>query len=274
MFQYAAAEVLGTRIGRPVTIDLGFFEANKKKITKRNYCLDLLHEKNVRTLNDSRGKFLFKLQYPFLKISARTLFLQKIDWNKLDYYRKFKKIILDGYFFDLDMLEKNRLVIESAFTFNKNLFQSASSLLDGIVKRSSVSIHVRRGDYLNAANKKIYEVCDKEYYLDAIEHIKSKIDHPYFYIFSDDIEWVEKELRFQNTDYQFVHMTTPDKDIVEFFLMAQCRHNIIANSTYSWWAGFLNSQPGKIVVAPKHWYKDEIENKRALRLLPSDWTVL
>lgn len=273
MFQYAAAKLLSIKIDRPVKVNLNFFEASKKEVTRRNYCLDFFESKNITTtcLNNS---IVYKFQYPFLKAFHHSLRLKEIDWLKTDDYKKFKEIVLDGYFFDLNTLQNNRKVVQSIFRFNENAFDDNKNLLNEINTCQSVSIHVRRGDYLTSVNEKIYHSCNKEYYLEAISHIQKKISSPCFYVFSDDIEWVKEELRFTNVICKYINLQTANKDMAEFFLMANCKHNIIANSTYSWWAAFLNKETDKTVIAPKFWYRNEIENTKALALIPSDWIVM
>lgn len=118
----------------------------------------------------------------------------------------------------------------------------------------SISIHIRRGDYISIKkNTDIFQVCGIDYYLSAINYIKGKITNPHFFIFSDDLAWAKEN--FQGVQFTFVEGNKPHEDM---YLMSLCQHNIIANSTFSWWGAWLNSNYGQLVVAPKHWYVEQL----------------
>lgn len=115
---------------------------------------------------------------------------------------------------------------------------------------NSVAIHVRLGDYLKFAN--IYGNCaTPNYYKDAIEYIKKKVNNPVFYLFSNDIPEAKK--LFNDEKIIPVDINQGDKSYMDMYLMSQCKHCIVANSSFSWWGAWLNSNPTKIVVAPKKW---------------------
>lgn len=134
----------------------------------------------------------------------------------------------------------------------------------------SVAIHIRKGkDYLSRID--FQGTCPIEYYYKAIQIIKSKVKNPIFYVFTDNTDWVKENLR--GIDYILVNgnPTSGWGNHFDLQLMSCCKHNIIANSTYSWWGAFLNSNPNKIVIDPLYWfnpslpqYKD-IENKTACK---------
>ena len=115
---------------------------------------------------------------------------------------------------------------------------------------NSVSLHIRRGDYLN---NPIYGVCDEKYYEKAIAAIKEKVDTPRFYVFSDDTAWCEDFMRKQGVDYQIISHNTGEDSYKDMYLMTRCKHNIIANSTFSWWGAWLNDNERKIVISPNKW---------------------
>lgn len=119
-----------------------------------------------------------------------------------------------------------------------------------------VSIHVRRGDYVN--NPFYVDLTQSSYYKDAM----NKFPTMKFLIFSDEINWCKS--RFIGEEYEFCEEKDPIKAMN---LMAGCKHNIIANSSFSWWAAYLNPNPNKIVVAPKAWYADRVERTKC----PPSW---
>ena len=118
---------------------------------------------------------------------------------------------------------------------------------------TSVSLHVRRGDYI----KYNMHLLGRDYYEKAIEYIKSKVDRPKFYIFSDDMDAAIDIINKFDVAYNPITINSGADSYKDMFLMSQCRHNIIANSSFSWWGAWLNGNPEKIVVAPL-WGKDFI----------------
>lgn len=116
----------------------------------------------------------------------------------------------------------------------------------------SVSLHIRRGDYLEKKFRGIYGgICTERYYKSAIEYFKSRFLYVKFFVFSDDKEWAKKT--FAGDDFLIVEGNGGDQSYMDMCLMSQCKHNIIANSSFSWWGAWLNQNPSKIVIAPDRW---------------------
>jgi hypothetical protein len=129
----------------------------------------------------------------------------------------------------------------------------------------SVSIHVRRGDYLNIKN---IGVLDVDYYKNAINYIVDRVKDPRFFIFSDDMNWCKVNFNFLK---QPIYVSETRNEIVDLQLMSSCNHNIIANSSFSWWGAWLNQNPNKIVVAPKGWRLDDPGSNN---IILQDWVQL
>lgn len=126
---------------------------------------------------------------------------------------------------------------------------------DEIRKTNSVSLHIRRGDYITSKiTNKFHGTCCLGYYKKAMKLINKKVKNPKYFVFSDDIYWVKKNLEIKNAFY--VDDNVGDKSYIDMQLMSMCKHNIIANSSFSWWAAWLNNNPNKIVIAPKKWFND------------------
>ncbi len=134
----------------------------------------------------------------------------------------------------------------------KQMFGSGISSID------KVSIHVRRGDYVN--NPFYVDLCETDYYEKAIALFPSSS----FLVFSDDIEWCKG--RFKGGEFEFFHGT----EIEDLNMMASCKHNIIANSSFSWWGAYLNPNPGKTIIAPEKWYADGQKRTSC----PQGWILL
>lgn len=149
--------------------------------------------------------------------------------------------------------------------------QKDAEMIDLINKTNSVSLHVRRGDYVSSStHAKQHGSLSLEYYTNAIEYIKSKVENPHFFIFSDDPDWAKENIK-TGTETT-VSYNPPEVPYADIRLMYTCKHNIIANSTYSWWGAWLGSYDKKIVVAPKNWVANpEVIAKDAV---PENWIRL
>jgi hypothetical protein len=147
--------------------------------------------------------------------------------------------------------------------------------VERFLSEESVSIHVRRGDYLTrpTALEKFARL-SPDYYRSAIEYIRGKVDNPRFYIFSDEPDWARTH--FQGDAAMTVMDGNSPNDYLDFWLMSQCRHHIIANSSFSWWAAWLSKHGSKIVIAPKRWFNlsDEENDADAMDRIPGTWIRL
>lgn len=141
-----------------------------------------------------------------------------------------------------------------SFRFSTQREDKLKSLAENIEKENAVSVHVRRGDYISKRYVPYYgNICTEKYYKNAIEYMKRNVKDCKFYFFSDDIEEVKKQYGMENAEYIEKAMFDDYEDWYDMYLMSVCKHNIIANSTFSWWGAWLNQHGGKIVVAPPKW---------------------
>ncbi|MFH1509084.1 MAG: alpha-1,2-fucosyltransferase, partial [bacterium] len=132
-------------------------------------------------------------------------------------------------------------------------------------KPNTIAIHFRRGDYItNKKTNKVHGICQLEYYKEALNKVSGKIKKPILIIFSDDIYWVKNNF---TTEYETYFFNNPGH--IDLVLMSRCEHQIIANSSFSWWGAWLNKNEHKIVIAPKVWF--QAGNKDIKDLLPKDW---
>ena len=145
-------------------------------------------------------------------------------------------------------------------------FQSLYRMVDGVLDKvnqikcleidkcvDSVGVHVRRGDYLLPENNRKYgNICTLQYYRNAMQYMKEKVSDARFYFFSNDPEWVRENL--SEGDSVIVNCNHGKENYLDMYLMSQCSHNIIANSSFSWWGAWLNRNPDKIIVSPKRWF--------------------
>lgn len=150
-----------------------------------------------------------------------------------------------------------------------DLFSDYQKRLLGEIELShSVSVHIRRGDYLKRPG--IYGTVDLKYYRMAMEYIQERKENVHFYVFTDDVPWAKQNFRGNN-----ITVVENDSDNLvirnlDMALMAECKNNIIANSSFSWWAAWLNKNQKKIIIAPKEW---EV-NKQTKDIWCDDWVKM
>lgn len=145
----------------------------------------------------------------------------------------------------------------------KKKIKISKALNSILTHENTVSVHIRRGDY-----KRNNNVLDMGYYEKAFEFINEKVSDVFYVVFSDDLRWVKEHMQFGNNVY-FVNEDKKLQDYEELFVMSRCRHNIIANSTFSWWGAWLNNNTDKLVIGPKRWFPNSASN-----IMPDTWIRL
>jgi hypothetical protein len=254
LFQYAIGRKLSLLYKTGLFIDNNHFLNNKH----REFSLAYFNTKFSIVNNYKK----FGLKYPihFLKLKFGYFSRIKQESGKFKRNEEFSKnSFLEGYWGNADDFKDVRDVLLSDLQLKNNYESHLFHLLrEEISQTDSVSIHIRRGDYLESKNQVIFLNLDLEYYVQAIELIKLKVLSPKFFIFSDDIKWAKENLPLQSNNIVYINEAKELKDFEELMLMSFCNHNIIANSTFSWWAAWLNRNNDKIVIQPKKWYKANI----------------
>lgn len=173
-------------------------------------------------------------------------------WHSEKYFKSNKSQILDAFDFKIDSDDEPVL-----------------QTLDHIKRTNSVSIHVRRGDYLSEKNMHTFgAVCTKAYFDAAVNKIESLIDTPHFFIFSNDVAWVKANFKYGNIT--IIDYNKGNDSWKDLFLMSSCKHNINSNSSFSWWGAWLNLNEDKIVIAPRFF----INNLDTKDIYPGDWLQL
>ncbi len=160
-----------------------------------------------------------------------------------------RKPLVYGFWQNIRYFQDIEHEVRKTFTF-RGIDESNMQLAREISACNSVSIHIRRGDYLNYPE---YAVCTPDYYQRAIALIKERVDTPMFYLFSDDLEWSDTFLGSLDIPYKVMRHNRGADDYKDMFLMTQCRHNILANSSFSWWGAWLGEQAERQVVCPATW---------------------
>ena len=199
------------------------------------------------------------------------------DRAQVDALEGYRCAILRGYFHDQSLIEKYREEITRLLRIDvaEAPSEDVKSLLDEAqLSSNSISLHVRRGDYVDSTKQHIashYENLSVRYYEHALELIKSKAgESADVYIFSDDIAWCRDNLNFESATFVSLG-SLPDGDFWEQQVMMRCTHHIIANSTFSWMGAWCGVRPG-MVCFPKRWFADEGKDKDLY--MPIGWTAV
>jgi len=277
MFEYATGLALAKKYNAELVLDTTYLADRfpRKDFTPRHYELDAF-ALPPRFAGLSRAAHTVPIPGVWLGLDlalmkARDLFgARKLIAEK--HGRRFDPSVLDaggnaclwGLWQSEKYFESARDEVRAAFTFARALPPSAGALGDQIKKTNSISLSVRRGDYVNASNTKLFGGTNTQYYRDAIEHMSSRVPDPHFFVFSDDIAWCREHITIPfETTYIPAELDGPSA----LQLLSLCKHQIIANSSFSWWGAWLNGNPGKIVVAPKKWYADPAADD----IVPEQW---
>jgi hypothetical protein len=178
-------------------------------------------------------------------------------------------VYFDGYWQSQKYFEDYRIDLLEIFTLKNPLHEITKKYELKINNSDSVSLHVRRGDYVtDSKTNSVHGTCNLAFYKDSVLKIKSVITDPKFFIFSDDLHWVKENFDFL-AEKELIELPKEIPDHEELYLMSRCQHNIIANSTFSWWGAWLNQNPNKIVIAPKKWFNDSTIDTSDL--IPPSW---
>ena len=259
LFQYAAARSLALELGQKLIIDNSIYLKDNYRKPRLNF----FNHHSYVTIHANRytstcfKKLLFPLlpetkniieaewfrMFPFPTEDLSKVKVIKLigGWGSLRYFERYEKII------------KNELYVKPRYT------KRISALMSDIRLTNSVAIHIRKGDYIQSIEaKEIFYELTADYYQRAIEYIASKIVNPIFYIFTNDMNWVNKNFM-TRPEYKYIYVSKDHnlKDYEEFELMRNCKNQVIANSTFSWWAAYLNPNKNKIIIQPQVWYHHE-----------------
>lgn len=273
MFQYAAGLAMAKRNGTELKLDVSAYAHPNKNDTPRKFLLDrfnisaeIASEAEIRAFraNNFSGasvperaiRKLFKKAQEKKPAKDRSYIAENgFGFRPELLENKNKDVYLYGGWQNENYFKDAENLIREEFTLKNGLGESASEIAEKIKNTASVSVHIRRGDYeSNPKTKTRLGPLPPEYYGRAMEIASKKVPSPVFFVFSDDTVWAKKNLP---ADFKAVFASGEGlSDCEELVLMSKCGHNIIANSSFSWWGAWLNLNPEKIVIAPKRWFAD------------------
>lgn len=269
MFQYATGRALAIKNKDILKIDDSSLSFAKE--------IGYIHRAfSLQYFNIGAGvvdqKDVIKIKYPkgliskiISKINTKILKKYFVNYDKT-VMEQTGDIFLDGYYQSEKYFKDYEKEIRESLTLKEGLKGELKSYLEKIKNDPySVSVHVRRGDYVK--HPEFGGICSINYYKDAEELILKSIPEANFYIFSDDVNWVRKNIFFgRHVNFLHKHYS---KDFEELVMMSYCKHNIISNSSFGWWGAWLNTNKDKIIIAPKEWAKKGKE--RFKDIVPESW---
>ncbi len=276
MFQYALGKSLALYYDKPLKIDADYIKNNEGyvprdfSLSKFNIELDLYQEADKERVG-------FILKNNFLAKKLRNYFLKKGKYKgkyiieNPDNIGLFKKelfenhnesMYIDGYWQSYLYFNDIKECLIKEFNLKPEHTKEMMGITQRINETNSIAVHIRRGDYVNLG-----WTLDTTYYKKAIEEIVENVENPEFYVFSDDTDWVKNNL--QELDNATFIGEYNLFDYQELWLMSKCKHNIISNSTFSWWGAWLNQNDHQVVVSPSTWINGM--SLETTSLIPDSW---
>jgi len=278
MFQYAFAYAASQKKNVSFKLDLsGFKFCELREYALTNYGIDaevatVEEVERLKYLSESLVNKYIRALTRGAKPLAESYYKEAGRQFDDNVYNQDGDVYFSGYWQSEKYFQDYREDLLRVFTLQESLNTESVRFKQKILDKKSVSLHVRRGDYVtNARANSFHGTCDLEYYRNAALLIQEQVTQAHFFIFSDDLAWAKENLKFID-NMTLVELEKGTVDHEEMYLMSQCRHNVIANSSFSWWGAWLNENPTKIVIAPKQWFKDELINTPDL--IPSAWIRL
>lgn len=249
MFQYAIGRQLAIKNNCELYLDISQYDSyNKRKYELDEFCI-----------TDKKVKMLSYENYTTIREVGHR-FNERLITVKDNSY-------LIGYWQNEKYFKSIREELCNCFLLKK--YSQKFQEYECLHIKNAVSIHIRRGDYVSEPHTNQYHgICPINYYTDALAYLYNYIDISKILIFSDDKQWVKDNLNLSSYGTPIiVEGLTP---VEELKLMSKCQHNIIANSTFSWWAAWLNQNTDKIIIAPKKWFNNVQANSEQ-EIVPNNW---
>jgi hypothetical protein len=175
-----------------------------------------------------------------------------------------------GYWQSENFFKNHEALIRSSFQFRGVVSKANQRVIELITASPSIAVHVRRGDYVsNPKANAVHGVLGARYYISAIASLRKRAPNSKVYIFSDDPIWVGEELLSEVKNCESININQGVDSFRDMQLMAMCDHNIISNSSFSWWSAWLNTNPKKIIISPKQWFSKPALSSKSI--VPLSW---
>lgn len=279
MFQYAIGRHLSIIHNTVLKLDLSFLndKTPRANFTIRNFELDAYNL--VCDFSEYIGTEQFYGNNLLSKIRRKLGSLKQVNENGHQFNSKILElkgnIYLNGYWQSEKYFKSIKSNLHSEFRLKNSLLdklendESLQPIKELINTTNSISVHFRRGDYVSdSVTNQFHGTCSINYYQEAIKLIASKIQNPHFFLFTDDPEWLTNQKIIEGFPST---ITITSNMHLDMYLMSLCKHNIIANSSFSWWGAWLNLNEEKLVIAPQRWFAKDVSNQQTQDLIPQNW---
>lgn len=272
MFQYASAYAVAKKNRTDLAIDADWFISENSSVWHMSYELDCFNI-NVKHITPNQYLISDKKRTSLKELLGKKRYIEYRE-NGMRYdprvFEQGKNIVMYGYWQSEKYFGSCRDDILREFKFVAKLTGKNLERKSIIEQTDAVSLHVRRGDYANHAHTNAFHgLMGLDYYKAAIESIAKRVKSPHFFVFSDEPEWCQENLKI---NYPHTFISGNKKGCYDMQLMTNCKHHILANSSFSWWGAWLDTNPDKIVIAPKKWFNDPFMD--ATDLVPESWERL
>ncbi len=269
LFQFAAGRCLADVNHTDLKLDLSAY----KDYSLRNFDLQQLDIKLAFPTANEISSLLpshnFEKAFQYLKSPRkRTYYREKYFHFDPDFFRLGNNVYLKGYFQSEKYFLPSRHLIRKELRFQSSLTMNLATMAARLKNTNSCSIHIRRGDISNNNESLDYHGnLSMDYYHAALQKLNAVHSNIEYFLFSDDIEWAKQNFIIPSDNYLSGKVST--NHIEDLYLMSQCRHHIIANSSFSWWGAWLNDNPDKTVIAPLNWFNNGPTDTQDL--IPDGW---
>jgi hypothetical protein len=272
LFQYAAGRSLAESKNTKLKLDISHYKVNKVRTYSLHHFAiqeDFITENEKLMLRArnwiSKGIKTLGISAPARRFNEKDFHYDPTFFDLPD------SLYIEGYWQSEKYFLPVESIIRKEFVVKSEPDETNKALLEQIISGNSVSLHIRRGDYVTDTNiNSIHGIIGQDYYQKSIAYISQRVKDPEFFIFSDDMDWVKQNLRIDNFPVHYMSHNG-HQDYEDLRLMYSCRHNIVANSSFSWWGAWLNNNKDKIVIAPVNWFKSQYRNND---LVPESWIKL
>ena len=269
MFQYAAGKSLALAKSTELKLDVRAYENDYLGLRKYelNYFRISGQLASAREIGIVRKTGVRSWPEMLKPIHQRSVYREPHFHFDSRFFDASENAYLEGYWQSEKYFVGQSEVFRQEFTLKDSIDPPNARLADQIDRTESVSLHIRRGDYLtNPHVAKLHPACGLDYYEKAIAFFETQLKNPHFYVFSDDLLWARANLP---TRHPTTFVDNPGKNHQDLVLMSYCTHQITANSSFSWWAAWLNRNPDKKIVCPRNWFSAADRDTRDL--LPQAW---
>ena len=277
LFQYANGRCLATQWNTELVLHLDFLldRTERENFVFRDFDLDLFQLKPYKIFDSSiKEKFYRKSIFTKTFIEFKE---QAFNFTKLPNYFKNRNLYLDGYWQSFKYFEEIATELRNELDFSLPLTDEQLKLSEKIKNNNSICVNFRRTDFVSIPSAiQTHGVPSLDYYYKAIELIKEKIgDEIEIFVFSDDIEWCREHFKVNDPTY-FVshHLYKGERFSAYLQLMTMCKHFVIPNSTFGWWAAWLARNENKLVITPEKWFLDQELQSQTQDLRLKDWITI